>query len=109
MIAAGPSQGEHSAPLRGQRSSVSCKRGGPTIGRNVGLWLAVGWAGFALLPWNAIGGTGFFGGQWLRPWPHDGRAAPAALLLVEHHPLRLLPRGLPLPFPALPFGRRIAG
>src|SRR6266446_5986496 len=107
MIAAGPSQGEHSAPSRGQRGSVGCKRGGPTIGRNLVLWLAAGWAGFALLPWSAIGGAGFFGGQWLRLWPHDVRAAPAAFLLVEHGRLWLLPAALALALPALAFVPRI--
>ena len=78
------------------------------IRRNVGLWLAVGWAGFALLPWSAIGGTGFFAGQWLRLWPHDVRAAPAAFLLVEHGRLWLLPVGAALVLPALLFVRHIA-
>jgi len=74
---------------------------------NVGLWLAVGWAGFALLPWSAIGGVGFFGGQWWRMWPHDVRAAPAAFLLIEHGRLWLAPVGLALALPAFAFVRRI--
>ena len=32
---------------------------------SLGLWLAVGWVGFAVLPWNAIGGQGFLAFGWL--------------------------------------------
>ena len=62
------------------------------------LWVAVGWAGYALLPWNAVGGDGVFALGWLERFARDpaatsgfgqvllfGRAwllPPALLLLV---------------------------
>ena len=52
--------------------------------RNIGLWLAVGWLGFAVLPWNAIGGQGFLAFGWLAGWPLGLREAPAAIQLVVH-------------------------
>lgn len=67
--------------------------------RTVALWLAVGWAGYALLPWSAVGGPGFFAFQWLGAWPRDVRVAPAALALIVHGRLWLLPIGIALLLP----------
>ena len=75
--------------------------------RNLGLWLAVGWVGFAVLPWNAIGGQGFLAFRWLGSYPLGLREGPAAVQLVEHGRLWLLPLGLALALPALLFVRQI--
>src|SRR5204862_511485 len=32
-------------------------------------WLVAGWAAFALLPWNAIGGQGFLASGWIGIYP----------------------------------------
>ncbi|MBI3708316.1 MAG: iron ABC transporter permease [Proteobacteria bacterium] len=67
--------------------------------RVVGLWLAVGWLGFALLPWSAIGGSGFFAFQWLVRYPLDVSAAPASVQLVWHGRIWLAPVALALLVP----------
>ena len=59
--------------------------------RVVGPWLAVAWIGFALLPWSAIGGSGFFAFQWLGTYPGDARSAPALVQLFHHGRLWFLP------------------
>ena len=75
--------------------------------RTVGIWLAVGWLGYAALPWNAIGGQGFAGFQWLATWPLDVRTAPAAVQLFKHGRLWLLPLAIALALPLLVFRTRI--
>ena len=60
-------------------------------GRGLGLWLAVGWLGFAVLPWNAIAGQGFFAFNWLAAYPAGVRVAPAAIQIFTHGRLWLLP------------------
>src|SRR5438552_2861707 len=74
--------------------------------RTVGLWLAVGWLGFAALPWNAIGGQGFAGFQWLATWPLDVRTAPAVVQLFKHGRLWFLPLAIALALPLLVFRTR---
>jgi iron(III) transport system permease protein len=59
--------------------------------RIIGIWLAVGWFGFAILPWSAIGGRGFFAFQWLPHYPFEPASAPALLQLLWHGRLWLLP------------------
>ena len=59
--------------------------------RGLDLWVAVGWLGFVILPWNAIGGQGFFSVGWLTAYPLGMRAAPAAVQLFAHGRLWLLP------------------
>ena len=59
-------------------------------------WLAVGWIAFLVLPWNAIGGRGFFAFAWLGTYPFDPKTAPAAVQLVVLHRLWLLPLALML-------------
>src|SRR5436305_324460 len=43
--------------------------------RVVGHWLAIAWIGFAVLPWNAIGGSGFFSFNWIAQYPTGVAAA----------------------------------
>src|SRR6266567_1170980 len=59
--------------------------------RVVGPWLAVAWFGFAVLPWSAIGGGGFFAFDWLRQYPFGIASAPALVQLVGHRRFWLLP------------------
>ena len=59
--------------------------------RGLGLWLAAGWLGFAVLPWNAIAGQGFFAFNWLAAYPAGVRVAPAAIQIFSHGRLWLLP------------------
>ena len=56
--------------------------------------LAVAWIGFAILPWNAIGGGGFFAFNWLAQYPAAAAAAPALVQLVLLHRLWFLPLAL---------------
>src|SRR5437879_13553688 len=62
--------------------------------RIVARWLAVGWIGFAILPWNAIGGGGFFAFNWLAQYPAAAAAAPALVQLGLLHRLWVLPLAL---------------
>ena len=49
------------------------------IDRTIALWLAVGWVGFAILPWYVIE-DGFWAFDWLFDgYPLDGDYAPAVL------------------------------
>jgi len=59
--------------------------------RVIGPWLAAAWFGFAVLPWNAIGGGGFFAFDWLRGYPAALGSAPALAQLVWHGRLWFLP------------------
>ncbi len=61
------------------------------MGRGLGLWLAVGWLGFALLPWNAIAGQGFFAFNWLASYPLGVRVAPAVVQIFHDGRVWLLP------------------
>ena len=74
---------------------------------NLGLWLAVGWIGFAVLPWNAIGGQGFLGFRWIQAYPLGVREAPAVVQLVLHGRLWLLPLAVALALPAALLFRRM--
>ncbi len=73
----------------------------------VALWLAVGWAGFALLPWSAIGGGGFFAFGWLPAWPREVRVAPAAVALVVHGRLWFAPLAVALAIPLVALSPRL--
>src|SRR6478609_4115826 len=57
----------------------------------VAFWLAAGWIGFAVVPWNAIGGAGFLALNWWASYPSDVRVAPAAAQLAYHGRWWLLP------------------
>src|SRR6266540_664906 len=59
--------------------------------RVIGPWLALAWVGFALLPWSAIGGSGFFAFQWLGQYPWSPATAPALVQLLWHGRLWFLP------------------
>jgi len=57
----------------------------------VAFWLAAGWIGFVVVPWNAIGGSGFLAFNWWASYPSDVRVAPAAVQLAYHGRWWLLP------------------
>src|SRR4051794_5522742 len=75
--------------------------------RSLGLWLAIGWIGFALLPWNAIAGQGFLALGWLSAYPLGVRVAPAAVQIVHDGRLWLLPLLLTLGLPLAAAAGRI--
>ena len=74
--------------------------------RTVVLWLAIGWIGYAILPWYAIDG-GFWSFDWLiDDWPLDDDAAPALLQAAFFGKWWLWPIILPLLAPLALAGRR---
>ncbi len=59
------------------------------------LWIAVGWAGFLLMPWYGIEDFWLFG--WVRDgYPNASDYAPAAFLIAGGNKLWLTPLILPL-------------
>ena len=68
------------------------------MNKTVALWLAVGWAGYAVLPWYAID-DGFFGFAWFDGFPATIDSAPATLQVMDHGRAWLLPIGLALVAP----------
>lgn len=65
------------------------------------LWIAIGWAGFVLLPWYGVE-DGFFSFRWLLDgYPFDDDYAPAAFLIGQGKKLWLAPLILPLAAPLL--------
>jgi iron(III) transport system permease protein len=60
------------------------------MNRTATLWLAVGWIGFAILPWHAIE-DGFWNFEWLDGYPLDLEMAPAILQVFLHDRFWLLP------------------
>jgi len=75
--------------------------------RALALWLTVGWAGFALLPWSAVAGGGFFAFQWIAAWPRDARVAPAAVALLLHGRLWFVPLAVALVVPLAALSPRV--
>lgn len=70
------------------------------------LWMAVGWLGFAVLPWFGVE-DGFFGLSWLlKGYPLDSKLAPAFVLNLKGEKLWLAPLGLLLATPLLLWGRK---
>lgn len=70
------------------------------------LWMAVGWLGFAVLPWFGIE-DGFFGFSWLfKGYPLDSKFAPALVLNLKGEKLWLAPLGALLAAPLLLWGRK---
>ena len=65
------------------------------MNRTAALWLAVGWIGFAVLPWHAID-DGFWSFAWLDGYPTDIDYAPAIAQVFLHGRAWLLPVGLAL-------------
>ncbi|WP_442581628.1 ABC transporter permease [Mesorhizobium sp. ASY16-5R] len=58
------------------------------------LWLAVGWIGFAVLPWYGLDGN-FFSLSWLfQGYPLDDDVAPALFLILQGMKLWLAPFGV---------------
>jgi iron(III) transport system permease protein len=78
---------------------VPLKQAGP-----LGLWLAIGWAGFALLPWYAQS-RGLLDAGWILAWDRQG-TAPGLQQALLHRRWWLLPLALPLLAPLLLLGRR---
>ena len=74
------------------------------MNRTVVRWLAVGWAGWIVLPWYAID-DGFWSFGWLAGFPFDQPAAPAALQVVADGRAWLLPIALALMAPLAVVGR----
>ena len=73
--------------------------------RLIGAWLAVAWLGFAVLPWSAIGGGGFFAFQWPGQYPWALASAPALVQLLLHGRLWFLPLLIVLLVPPAFLGR----
>ena len=70
------------------------------------LWMAVGWFGFALLPWYGVD-ENFFTLSWLFDgWPLGSDVAPALFLVLKGEKLWLAPIGFLLAAPLLLWGRR---
>ena len=77
-----------------------------TANRHLLLWLAVGWAGFAVFPWYVID-DGFWSLGWLlNGFPFDSDTAPAAFLLAQGQKPWLAPVIFFLGLPLLALGRR---
>ena len=70
------------------------------MNRPAALWLAVGWGGFALLPWYGVE-DGFWSFAWLFDYPAGADAAPAALQVLLIGRWWLAPMALPLAAPLL--------
>jgi iron(III) transport system permease protein len=67
-------------------------------------WVALGWIGFAVLPWYGLPRGGVTDLAWLRAYP-DPSTAPALLQGLFHGRPWLLPLALPLAFPLLAWRR----
>jgi iron(III) transport system permease protein len=72
--------------------------------RSLLLWLAVGWIGYAILPWHAIE-DGFWNFDWLGGYPLDLDFAPGLLQGLGHGRPWFLPIGLALAAPLAVVGR----
>src|SRR3546814_10497185 len=71
------------------------------VNRTIALWLAVGWAGFAILPWYGIE-YGFWNFEWLfEGYPLDGDSAPGLLQIFLGGKPWLAPLSLALLAPLL--------
>lgn len=69
------------------------------------LWLIIGWAGFALLPWYGLE-EGIFSFEWLVDgYPLDDDYAPALFLGIQGEKLWLMPLALFLAIPLLALGK----
>ena len=76
------------------------------VNRTVALWLAVGWTGFAVLPWYGIE-YGFWDFEWLfEGYPLDGDSAPGLLQIFLGGKPWLAPLVLALLAPVAVLGRR---
>src|SRR5476649_2322311 len=68
------------------------------------IWLALGWAGFLLLPWYAID-DGFFALSWMSAYP-DAATAPGLVQAIAFGRPWLLPLLLPLVLASAAAGKR---
>jgi iron(III) transport system permease protein len=69
------------------------------------LWMAVGWLGFAVLPWYGLD-SNFFTLSWLLDgYPFNGDVAPALFLVLQGEKPWLAPMGMLLAAPFLLWGR----
>lgn len=69
------------------------------------LWVAVGWLGFAVLPWYGLD-SNFFTLSWLFDgYPFDDDVAPALFLVLQGEKFWLTPLGFLLASPLLLWGR----
>ncbi|MGQ0664028.1 MAG: ABC transporter permease [Pseudomonadota bacterium] len=73
------------------------------MNRTAALWLAVGWAGFAILPWYGIEGDGALDPAWLARYP-DAATAPALVQGLAWGRWWLLALALPLAVPLAALG-----
>lgn len=70
----------------------------------LGLWLIIGWAGFALVPWYAVS-RGLLDPGWILAWDRQA-TAPGLQQALWHGRLWLLPLVIPLVLPLFLIGRR---
>ena len=75
------------------------------MNRPAALWLAVGWGGFALLPWYGVE-EGFWSFAWLFDYPAGADAAPAVLQILVMGRWWLAPMVLPLAVPLVVLWRQ---
>ena len=73
--------------------------------RPILLWLALGWIGFALLPWYALDDGILSPGWLLDGWAWDDYSAPGLFQGLLHGKLWLLPHALFLALPLLALRR----
>lgn len=86
-------------------------------GHGVWGWLALGFAGFALLPWYALPGSGLFSLSWLYGYPSAASASAFWQIIAQDRGWLLLPAlpmlgiaaTIPLPRDAPLHGRLLAG
>lgn len=69
-------------------------------------WMAVGWIGFAVLPWYGLNDNFFLLGWLFDGYPLDDDVAPALFLNLQGMKLWLAPLGALLVLPLLLYGRR---
>ncbi|MFV2091607.1 MAG: ABC transporter permease [Hyphomicrobiales bacterium] len=82
------------------------KKTGSGVTRIAAGWLAVGWIGFALLPWYVLE-DGFWGFGWLvGGYPFEPEFAPALFLLAQGEKLWLAPLLIFLILPLFSLGRQ---
>lgn len=78
----------------------------PSLDRTVLLWLAIGWIGYAILPWYGVD-DGFWSFAWLfGGYPLDDDTAPALFQALFFAKWWLIPLILPLLAPLALIGRR---
>ena len=86
----------------GQPDTLASSHSG--INGTIALWLAVGLAGFCLLPWYVLE-DGFWSFEWLDGYPFDSDYAPALFLLIQNQKLWLAPLLPCLLLPLLVLGK----